>query len=63
MLEGTRETRNGGKNILELIFTNNHELITNIHIQPSEITDHKYIVCETSYKLPINDTQYTPEKN
>merc|ERR1711913_254240 len=30
-------------NILELIFTNNHELITNMQIQPSEITDHKYI--------------------
>ena len=40
--EGTRETRKGGNNILELIFTNNHELITNIHLQPSEITDHKY---------------------
>merc|ERR1712113_188382 len=25
--EGTRETRKGGNNILELIFTNNHELI------------------------------------
>ena len=60
--EGTRETRSGSMNILELIFTKNHELITNIHIQPSEITDHKYIVCEASYKLPINGTQYTPEK-
>ena len=38
--EGTRETRSGGQNILELIFTNNHELISNIYIQPSEITDH-----------------------
>ena len=52
--EGTR-----GKNILELIFTNNHELITNIHMQPSKITDHKYIVCEMSYKLPMKDMQYT----
>ena len=41
--EGTRITRNGGQNILELIFTNNHNLISNIYIQPSEITDHKYI--------------------
>ena len=61
--EGTRETRKGGNNILELIFTNNHELITNIHLQPSEITDHKYIVCETSYKLPINVTQHISESN
>ena len=60
--EGTRETKNGGMNILEVIFTNNHELITNIHIQPSEITGHKYVVCETSYKLPINDMQYISEK-
>ena len=61
--EGTKETRNGGKNILELIFTNNHELITNIHIQPLEITDHKYILCEISYKIPMKDTQYIPEEN
>merc|ERR1712098_238115 len=42
---------------------NNHELITNIHLQPSKITDHKYITCETSYKLPINDTQHTSEND
>ena len=24
---------------------------------------HEYIVCEISYKLPINDMQYIPEKN
>ena len=35
--EGTR-----GKNILELIFTNNHELITKIHMQPSKITSQIY---------------------
>merc|ERR1712002_535568 len=28
--EGTRETRSGGSNILELIFTNNHDLISNV---------------------------------
>ena len=61
--EGTRETRKGGNNILELIFTNNHELITNIHLQPSEITDHKFIVCDTSYNLPINVTQHMSENN
>merc|ERR1711895_159173 len=46
--EGTRETRSGGSNILELIFTNNHDLISHVQIQPSKITDHKYIVCETT---------------
>ena len=49
--EGTRVTRSGRRNILELIFTNNHELITSVQVKPSEITDHEYIKCETSYKL------------
>ena len=53
--EGTRETRNGGHNILELIFTNNHELISNTYIQSSKITDHKYITCETSHSLQANN--------
>merc|ERR1711867_394215 len=35
--EGTRETRSGDSNILELIFTNNHNLITNVQIQPSDL--------------------------
>ena len=47
--EGTRDTKKGNSNILELIFTNNHELLTNIYIEPSKITDHKYIVCDTSH--------------
>ena len=61
--EGTRKTRKGGHNILELIFTNNHDLISNIYIQPSKITDHEYIICETSYKLTINDTQHISEND
>ena len=52
--EGTRETRKGNRNILELIFTNNHELVSNIYIEPSKITDHKYIICETTYKYSLN---------
>ena len=58
--EGTRETRSGESNILELIFTNNHDLITNVQVQPSEITDHKYIVCETSHKLPTKGKEHIP---
>merc|ERR1712105_105943 len=38
--EGTRVANNGRRNILELVFTNNHELITSVRVQPSEITDH-----------------------
>ena len=53
--EGTRETRKGNQNILELIFTNNHELISNIYIEPSKITDHKYITCETSHSYSVNE--------
>jgi len=53
--EGTRTTRNGDERILELIYINSHNLISNIFIQPSEISDHKYIRCETFHTLPILD--------
>merc|ERR1711913_102933 len=53
--EGTRTTRNGDDRVLELIFTTSHNLISNIYIQPSEISDHKYIKCETSHTLPTHD--------
>ena len=58
--KGTRESRKGNLNILELIFTNNHELISNIYVEPSKITDHKYIVCETSYSSVKEDKSSTP---
>ena len=50
---GTRKSKLGNSNILELIFTNNHELITNIYGEHSEISDHDYIVCETSHSFNI----------
>merc|ERR1711874_869660 len=59
--EGTRVTRSGRCNILELIFTNNLELITSVQVEPSDITDHEYIQCETSYKLPSRTTEKVPE--
>jgi len=59
--EGTRVTKSGRHNILDLIFTNNHELITNMQIQPSEITDHKYIKCETSHKLSAMEKDHVPD--
>ena len=55
VFEGTRETRLGNQNILELIFTNNHELISNIYVETSKITDHKYITCETSHSFSVNE--------
>jgi len=41
--------------MLELIFTNNHELISNIYIQLSEFTDHEYVKRETSHMVKTND--------
>ena len=51
---GTRETRSGKRNTLELIFTNNHELISNIYSEYSKLTDHRYIICETSHNFTLN---------
>ena len=61
--EGTRVTGSGRRNILELIFTNNHELITSVQVQPSEITDHEYIKCETSYKLFAVTKEHVPDSD
>merc|ERR1711874_552025 len=61
--DGTRTTRNGDERILELIFTNNHNLISNIYLQPSEISDHKYIKCETSHTLPTHKKQVPNQDN
>merc|ERR1711970_862386 len=58
--EGMRETMSGDSNILELIFTNNHDLISNVQIQPSVIIDHKYIVCETTHKLHTKGKEHIP---
>ena len=56
---GTRKSRSGNKNILELVFTNNHNLISNIYDEHSEISDHDYIVCETSHELCIKMNETT----
>merc|ERR1712105_281318 len=47
----------------DLVFTNNHDLITSIRVQPSEISDHEYITCETSYKLPTTAKEHVPESD
>ena len=59
--QGTRVTRKGNENTLELIFTNNHELISNIYVETSKITDHKYIICETSHSHSLDEQK--PEVN
>ena len=62
---GTRKSRAGNHNILELIFTNNHDLITNIYGEHSEISDHDYIVCETShdFSLSIHESVKSEDTN
>ena len=60
---GTRKSRAGNHNILELIFTNNHDLISNIYGEHSEISDHDYIVCETSHDLSINKHESTESED
>ena len=54
---GTRETSAGNNNILDLVFTNNHELISNIFIEKSKLSDHNVIICETSHTTKINHQQ------
>ena len=60
---GTRQTRSGNDNTLELVFTNNHDLISNIYRERSELSDHKYIICETSHNVTVNSQQIiTPQE-
>ena len=42
---GTRNTPTGGSNTLDLIFTNNHQLITNTTHYKSSISDHDITSC------------------
>ena len=59
----TRKARSGKGNILELIFTNNHDLITNMYSEKSKLSDHDYILCETSHDFNIKKEQLTePEE-
>ena len=60
---GTRKTRTGKRNILELIFTNNHDLIANIYGEKSKISDHDFIVCETSHKSFLNEEKAEESKD
>ena len=59
---GTRDTRSGKSNTLELIFTNNHELISNIYSEHSQLSDHRWIVCETSHCVTLYN-QKSDESN
>ena len=51
---GTRPTPSGGSNTLDLIFTNNHQLITNISHRKSALSDHELITCTTSHNIQFS---------
>ncbi|MEL7079382.1 MAG: reverse transcriptase family protein [Cyanobacteria bacterium J06582_2] len=57
---GTRNTLAGNSNILDLIFTNNHQLITSISHQQSTISDHNMISCTTAYNHPLHINSGNP---
>ena len=52
---GTRPNLRGGSNTLDLLFTNNHQLINHISPHLSPLSDHTIITCSTTYDLTLNN--------
>ena len=46
---GTRRTPTGESNMLNLIFTNNHSLMSSLSPHETSLSDHSFIVCETTF--------------
>ena len=59
---GTRPTPSGGSNTLDLIFTNNHQLITEISHRKSALSDHELITCSTSHTVQFNSPSSVYQK-
>ena len=58
---GTRPTPTGGSNTLDLLFSNNHQLINNISHRMSSLSDHTIISCETTHNISLKvNPNYTP---
>ena len=57
---GTRPTPSGGSNTLDLIFTNNHQLIGEISHRQTALSDHEIITCYTNHILPSNPKPVIP---
>lgn len=51
---GTRYTRNGGDNKLDLIFSNNHRLLCELRRLTTALSDHSLIECDLSYHTAYN---------
>ena len=50
---GTRLTPSGTLNMLDLIFTNNHQIINKIIPRSSKLSDHKVITCDTTHNIQL----------
>lgn len=56
---GTRPTQLGEENILDLLFTNNHDLLCNITRQATALSDHYLITGITRYNIQLNSNSKT----
>ena len=54
---GTRPTQSGGSNTLDLIFTNNHLLMSSLSPHPSDLSDHNIITGTTSHNIKLNNSR------
>ncbi|MEL7079430.1 MAG: reverse transcriptase family protein [Cyanobacteria bacterium J06582_2] len=59
---GTRTTPGGNSNTLDLLFTNNHQLIKHITHHKSSLSDHSLITCETGHNLSLNNNTNIPAR-
>ncbi|MEL7079429.1 MAG: reverse transcriptase family protein, partial [Cyanobacteria bacterium J06582_2] len=57
---GTRMTPSGSTNTLDLIFTNNHQLIKHISHYWSSLSDHCIISCETGHNQALRNNTKIP---
>ena len=54
---GTRRTPTGESNMLDLIFSNNHNLTSSFFPYETKLSDHSFIICETTYNCQFATEQ------